>query len=321
MSGRTTRAGALALTAALALVAACGGGGDDRDEESVEVIPFVPDPVGDPTTGAEMANADVPDCTHENIVLRVLASGSAEAPAGRSGPSTHEVRNLALEAAPGVACGLAGTPAVQALDPAEATAGPILADSTAPAEGRVLLSGRQRLVSPLIWPSSCAPEGVQVMVLVDVAGTTLTAQLPNPPACDPGRPSRAGAWVPLNGPAQVPLPLAVSLVDPPDELPYGGTAEVVVEVRNDGVGPFRLDPCPVYRITFGDVGASATARHRFNCEAAPAELAPGESLRFAAELALPADRFEHDFEGSLGVVVSDDYGSVAPAKPVIVSTD
>ena len=320
MSGRTTRACALALTTALLLFAACGGGGDDGDEESVEVIPFSPDPVGDPTTGAEMAGDDVPDCTQENIVLRVLASGAAEAPEGRSGPSTHAVRNLALEAAPGVACGLTGTPAVHVF-PEEAAAGPILADPTAPAEGRVLLSGRQRLVSPLIWPSSCAAEDVQVVVLVDVAGTTLNAQLPNPPACDPSRPSHAGAWVPLNGPAQTPLPLAVSLVDPPDQLPYGGTAEVVVELRNDGVGPFQLDPCPLYRISFGDVGASATARQRFNCAAAPAALAPGESLRFAAELTLPPQAFEHDFEGSLGVMVTDDYGAVAQAKPVAVSTD
>lgn len=319
MSGRTTCAGALALTAALALLAACGGG-DEGDEESVEVIPFVPDPVGDPTTGAEMADPAVPDCTHEDIVLRVLASGAAEAPEGRSGPSTHDVRNLALEAAPGVACGLAETPVVHVF-PEEAAVGPILNDPTPPAEGRPLLSGRQRLVSPLIWASSCVPDDAQVVVLVDVTGTTLNAELPNPPACDPSRPSRAGAWVPLNGPAQTPLPLAVSLVDPPDELPYGGTAEVVVEVRNDGVGPFQLDPCPVYRITFGEVGASATARHRFNCAAAPAELASGESLRFAAELELPPDEFEHDFEGSLGVAVTDDYGAVALARPLTVSTD
>jgi hypothetical protein len=317
MSGRTTRA-ALALSAALALLAACGGG--DGDEESVEVIPFAPDPVGDPTTGIELAEADVPDCTADVIGLRVLASGSAEPPAGRSGPSTHNVRNVSLEAAPGVACGLVGTPVVQVF-PAEATVGPVVNDPTPPAEGRPLLSGRQRLVSPLIWASSCAPEDADVLVLVNVAGTTLNAELPDPPACDPSRPSHAGAWAPVNGPAQAPLPLTVSLVDPPDELPRGGTAEVVVEVTNDGVGSFQLDPCPVYSITFGEVGASATARQRFNCAAAPAELAPGESLRFAAELTLPPQEFEHDFEGSLGVMVTDDYGAVAQAKPVTVSTD
>ena len=96
---------------------------------------------------------------------------------------------------------------------------------------------------------------------------------------------------------------------------------MVVEVTNDGVGAFQLDPCPVYSITFGEVGASATARNQFNCAAAPGELAPGESLRFAAELALPPQEFEPDFEGSLGVMVSDDYGAVAQAKPVTISTD
>ena len=69
MSGRTSRAGALALSAALLLLAACGGGGDGGDEDAVEVIPFAPDPVGDPETGAEMADADVPDCTPDDLAL------------------------------------------------------------------------------------------------------------------------------------------------------------------------------------------------------------------------------------------------------------
>ena len=321
MSGRTSRAGALALSAALLLLAACGGRGDGGDEDAVEVIPFAPDPVGDPETGAEMADADVPDCTPDDLALRVLTPRSAPDESDAAAvAAAAAVRNLAIESSRGTPCGLAGAPVVH-LVPEAATAGPIQVDPTAPAEGRVLISGRQRIVSPLIWPSSCAPGGGDVLALVDVAGTTLNVVLPDPPPCDPTRPSRAGAWVPLNGRAQPPLPLAVSLVDPPGELPYGGTAEVVVEVRNDGVGPFQLDPCPLYRISFGEEGASATASHRFNCAAAPPELAPGESLRFAAELELPPARFDHDFEGSLGVVVTDDYGAVAQAKPVTVSTD
>jgi hypothetical protein len=322
MSGRTTRVTAAALSATLAVLAACGGGDDDGGaEEAVEVIPFAPDPVGDPATGVEMAGDDVPDCTQDDLVLSVLSPNPASpGPSGRDGRSAADVRNLAIEVAPGAACGLAGTPTVQ-LFPAEASAGPLQAEPAAPAEGRLLLSGRQRLVSPLIWPSSCAPEGAEVRALVAVAGTTLNVVLPDPPPCDPARPSRAGAWVPLRGRAQVPLPLSVSLVDPPTELPYGGTAEVVVEVRNDGVGPFQLDPCPQYRISFGEAEASATASHRFNCAAAPPELAPGQSLRFAAELALPPDEIPHEAEGTLGVVVTDDYGAAAVARPVTAATD
>jgi hypothetical protein len=202
--------------------------------------------------------------------------------------------------------------------PAEAAT--VQADSTPPAEGPVLLSGRQRLVSPLIWPSSCAPEGAEVRALVEVAGTTLNVVLPEPPPCDPSRATRAGEWVAMRGPASA-LPLTATLVDPPTELPYGGTAEVVVEVRNDGVGPFQLSPCPLYRITFGEAGAEATASHRFNCAAAPAELAPGETLRFAAELELPQDQIAHEVEGDLGVVVTDDFGAVARTEPVTMSTD
>jgi hypothetical protein len=87
------------------------------------------------------------------------------------------------------------------------------------------------------------------------------------------------------------------------------------------VGPFQLDPCPLYRITFGEAEATATASHRFNCAAAPPELTPGESLRFAAELELPRDQIAHDLEGTLGVVLTDDYGAAAGTKPLTVSTD
>jgi hypothetical protein len=320
MPGSPVRAGAATLSAALLLLAACAGGGKG-DGESAEVIPFAADPVSDPGTGAEMAPDDVPDCTQADLVLRLLSPGQSSTSTApeRPGRSAAGVRTLAIEAGTGVSCGLAGTPVVH-LAPDGATAGPVQADPTPPAGGRLLMSGRQRLLSPLIWSSSCAPEGAEVSALVDVAGSTLEVVLPDPPACDPSRPTRAGAWVPLRAPAEL-LPLAVSLVDPPSELPYGGTAKVVVEVRNEGVGPFQLDPCPLYRITFGDGASSAVADNRFNCAAAPAELGPGETLRFAAELALPPDQIGHDTEGTLGVVLTDDYGAAARSKPLTVSTD
>jgi len=319
MPGTSVRAGAAALSVALLLVAACSGGGKG-DDESVAVIPFAADPVGDPGTGAEMAPDDVPDCTPDDLVLRLLDPGQPSSSAAPDRPaSAAEVRTLAIEADTGVSCGLAGTPVVH-LDPEEAAAGPVQADPTPPAAGRLLMSGRQHLVSPLMWSSSCAPEDADVRALVDVAGSTLDVQLSDPPACDPTRPTRAGAWVPLRAPAPL-LPLAISLVDPPAELPYGGTAEVVVEVRNEGVGPFQLDPCPQYRISFGAGVATAAAENHFNCAAAPPELGPGETLRFAAELALPAEQFAHDTEGTLGVALIDDYGAAARTKPLTVSTD
>ena len=319
MPGPPFRSGAAALSMALVFLAACGGGGKG-DDESVAVIPFAADPVGDPGTGAEMAPDDVPDCTQADLVLRLLSPDQTSSTAPeRTGRSAADVRTLAIEAGPGVTCGLAGTPVVH-LDPVEAAAGPVQADPTPPAEGRLLMSGRQHLVSPLIWSSSCGPEDADVQALVDVAGSTLAVPLPDPPACDPSGPSRAGAWVPMPAPAQL-LPLAVSLVDPPTELPYGGTAKVVVEVRNEGIGPFQLDPCPLYSITFADGASSATADNRFNCAAAPPELGPGETLRFAAELALPPDQIAHNTEGTLGVAVIDDYGAAARTKPLTVSTD
>ncbi|HEY7070662.1 MAG TPA: hypothetical protein VH479_11125 [Acidimicrobiales bacterium] len=319
MPGPSVRAGATSLSVALLLLAACSGGGKD-DDESVQVIPFAADPVGDPGSSAELAPDDVPDCTQEDLVLRLLSPGQSSTSAAPERPaSTGEVRTLAIEADAGVTCGLAGTPVVH-LVPEEAAAGPVQADPTPPAAGRLLMSGRQHLVSSLIWPSSCAPEDADVQAQVDVTGATLEVPLPAPPACDPNQPTRAGAWAPLRAPAQL-LPLAVSLVDPPTELPYGGTVEVVVEVRNEGVGPFQLDPCPQYRISFGSGASTAAADNHFNCAAAPAELGPDQSLRFAAELALPADQFAHDTEGTLGVELTDDYGAAARTKPLTVSTD
>ena len=71
MPGPSVRAGAASLGVALLLLAACSGGGKS-DDESVAVIPFAADPVGDPGTGAEMAPDDVPDCTPDDLVLRLL---------------------------------------------------------------------------------------------------------------------------------------------------------------------------------------------------------------------------------------------------------
>ena len=48
------------------------------------------DPVADPGTGAEMAPDDVPDCTQDDLALRLLA-GSQTAPAERPGGPSADI--------------------------------------------------------------------------------------------------------------------------------------------------------------------------------------------------------------------------------------
>jgi hypothetical protein len=300
--------------AALGLVISCGGDGAPSAGDAGDgVVPFVPDPLEEPSAEPGPAPGDLAECTADQLSLAIVTDAEVLNSPGVSSFST-ENRNLAVKALPGERCAVTAWPAVR-VEPEEGAAGPLQREAGGGPD-RLLMEGRQRFVGLLGWPSSCAAPGSEVRVVLEVAGGgTLSAPLPDPPPCDPARPGSAGFFMSFRE-APPPSPLAASFVDLPATLPHDGVAHVVVRLHNPGDQPFPLSPCPTIAVRFyeSDSETGAHANHRFNCAGAPAEIDPGGILDFAVELELPASEVLDDADGTLSIDFTDAEGSSATAS-------
>jgi hypothetical protein len=101
-------------------------------------------------------------------------------------------------------------------------------------------------------------------------------------------------------------PLAVTLADVPEEVPSDGTLAFTVVLTNEGEDPVPLEPCPTYTATFGESGTVVHLDNELNCPRAPDEIGPGDELRFAVEVPLPAEQIPAGSTG--GVFVGMDMG-------------
>jgi hypothetical protein len=190
----------------------------------------------------------------------------------------------------------------------------LVPEPVSPRAERLLLTGRQRLVGIVRWRSSCAPSDAEVGVEATLAGgDTLWALLPDRPGCDPSAQNTGGFFMAF--PALPPeSPLEAELVELPATAPFAGTLRLIVGLHNPGAEPVSLDPCPVYRLAYGESGTVVEINNELNCQAAPDEIPAGGRLLFAAELALPSEEVPRGFVGSVMVdVYLDDAHQTAAA--------
>jgi hypothetical protein len=132
--------------------------------------------------------------------------------------------------------------------------------------------------------------------------------------------ARRPAEVPAALPAPLDAaPLEAELVDPP--APHAGILEVTVALTNPGTQPVSLDPCPVYRLVYGESGTAVEIVNELNCPAAPDRIPAGGQLRFAAELELGND-IRPGFVGSVFLeVYFDDTHNAAFVEARSVRTE
>jgi hypothetical protein len=313
----------LALRAVvLAAVAGCGDGGDvgaGSGAAPVDVVPFERRPVEPPDVSPadEVAGHEVPECTSDLVTFEVVEVLGGEA--GVGGLLPPETRTVALMARSGERCGLSGWPALH-LTASEGHPDSFEPDVVVPLPaGRLLLTGRQRIVGVVRWYSSCAPPDADVGVEATLAGgDTVWAPLPDRPGCDPSARNTGGFFQTFPA-SPFDSPLKAELVDLPERAPFDGTLQVVVELSNPSPDPVSLDPCPVYRLAYGESGTVVDIHNEMNCAAAPDEIPAGGALRFAAELDLPREEIPRGFEGTVIVQVyvfylDDAHGSHARAE-------
>ncbi|HEX2058064.1 MAG TPA: hypothetical protein VHI71_06815 [Actinomycetota bacterium] len=81
--------------------------------------------------------------------------------------------------------------------------------------------------------------------------------------------------------------LVMSFLDVPAKVTLGSDIRYVVELRNVSDETVSLEPCPVYYQAWGESGFSVSRTSYLNCRDAPAEIVPGNRVRF--EMRLPVD--------------------------------
>ena len=74
----------------------------------------------------------------------------------------------------------------------------------------------------------------------------------------------------------------------PKTLTMGETLRYVVELHNPTNDAISLDPCPGYYQAWGESGTAVFGPGVLNCEDAPDEIGPGETVAFEMELDIPA---------------------------------
>jgi hypothetical protein len=180
---------------------------------------------------------------------------------------------------------------------------------------RLLLTGRQRVVGTVRWHSSCAPADAEVGVEATLAGgDTVWAALRDRPGCDPATQNTGGFFMTFPV-SPVDSPLNAELVELPPTAPFAGTIHLIVELSNPGAEPVSLDPCPVYRLAYGESGTVIEINNELNCSVAPDEIPAGGRLRFATELDLPSEEVPRGFLGSVMLdVYLDDAHQAAAAS-------
>lgn len=82
------------------------------------------------------------------------------------------------------------------------------------------------------------------------------------------------------------LNLVPDFLELPDEVALGDTLRYVVELENTSDQVVSLDPCPVYYQAWGESSVSVSRMSYLNCEDAPGDVAPGESVKFEMQLPL-----------------------------------
>ncbi len=84
--------------------------------------------------------------------------------------------------------------------------------------------------------------------------------------------------------------MAVKL-EAPSRAQAGQVLGYAVTLQNEGQQPLALDPCPAYTVAVGNGDAVGGAYEQLllNCDAAPASIAVGASVRFELQLPVPAD--------------------------------
>ena len=295
----------------------CGQGADVNPDRSGQagstgdaaggdgVLPFVDRPAVVPEVmpQEETAGREVPECSAESVEFRLV---TAEEVLGSPDASVApEVRNVAVTAAGDERCGVGSWPVLRLVDADGSPADGLVREGAPGPDRRLLLEGRQRLVGFLRWNSWCAaPEGAQVEAQLPGGGVA-SAALGDPPACDPTKSNVGGPW--MTFPELPPEgPFAIELVDTPRTAPAGGMLRFTLVVRNSGIVPISLDPCPTMDARYGESGTLVALANELNCDAAPAALDPGESLLQAVEMDLPLEEIRPGFVGSLSVSLYTD---------------
>jgi len=88
-------------------------------------------------------------------------------------------------------------------------------------------------------------------------------------------------------PPVVPAEALKVTLDVPDHGAAGQTLHYVVTLTNPTAFPIGLRPCPAYMERINSVGGGVAVDYVLDCAAVPT-IAPGASVRFAMELAIPA---------------------------------
>jgi hypothetical protein len=277
------------LVIGVVLVASAVGRGDrsNRASASDDILPYARRPADVPAVGEEQAAPpDVPECRSDMVTLEVTR-GPDYGAADPVGNETLVRHLLALMARPGEECALSAWPTLR-LTTTEGTPDAMAPEPVAPRTERILLTGHQRVEGRMDRHSSCVPadseEGIEVTL---PSRDIVRHRLPDRPGCNPTlrhRNTWLFGWVepaPPQGP-----PFEAELVDAPETIPHAGTLEVTVALTNPGIEPVSLDPCPVYRLAYGEGGTVADAVNELNCPAAPDRIPANGQLRFAAELEL-----------------------------------
>ena len=70
----------------------------------------------------------------------------------------------------------------------------------------------------------------------------------------------------------------------PKNLTMGETLSYIVELHNPTKDAISLDPCPGYYQAWGESGTAVFAPGVLNCEDAPGEIGPGETVSFEMEI-------------------------------------
>ena len=250
----------------------------------------------------QAAPPGVQECRSDMVTLEARRGhdyGSAD-PVGNETLVRHRIT---LMARPGQQCALSAWPTLR-ITTTEGTPDALAPEPVAPRTERILLTGHQRVEGRVDRHSSCVPPGAEVAVEVTLPSRDIVRQrLPDQPGCNPTLRNRNTwllGWVepaPPEGPA-----FGAELVDAPETVSHAGRLEVTVALTNPGTEPVSLDPCPVYRLAYGEGGTVADIVNELNCSAAPDRIPAGGQLRFAAELELGSD-IDPGFVGSVIVKI------------------
>lgn len=93
--------------------------------------------------------------------------------------------------------------------------------------------------------------------------------------------------------------LVVDFAHVPERFTRGEGLRYVVLLRNTGVEPVSLTPCPAYYQAWGESGTAVSRTSYLNCDDAPGAVAPGAAVRFEMELPVGTQDVAAGFEGIL----------------------